>query len=170
MKRSTEKKVKYINLCQSTSHPVSKVKVKHHLKSAKNTDKAVFTEPTPVPYRTLQNRCSALGLKAVGKRAVLEDRLRRYETHTTTDADYPKTKQHKHGKIAYRNAQKVIKYFCDNLPGFHASHKRSGWDNLLAIAIELDDANAIERTCNTEGTEHKQMVVFLGLLIDEATR
>lgn len=139
--------------------------------------KGIHRNPT---YRELQRQCKDLGLKAVGKRAVLEARLERYRDGSTGDADYPKSNRTGKGNkapsratqraISYRIAQRVIKYWCENLPGFTPCAKRTGWSNLEAIATQLLSEQAIERTSNTCGQEHKDMVVQLQLIVAECDK
>lgn len=122
-----------------------------------HTDKGIARNAT---YRELQKQCKAHGLKAVGKRAVLEARLERYAKGNTHDGDWPKTKKQQHA-VKYRDAQRCIKYWCENIPHFTPSCKRTGWDNLKSIAQELLEADVVQRTHNTTTTEHKAMVAML---------
>lgn len=132
------------------------MKKQHNRKKA---NKAIVSTCT---YRELQQRCKQYGLRAVGKRNVLAARLERYDKGTTTSADYNKsakvTVQH---STSYRDAQATIRYWCENLVGFVPSCKRTGWSNLQTIAQELLEADAINRTHNTCGSEHKRFVQLL---------
>lgn len=148
------------------------------LQKSKSIDgKGIHRNPT---YRELQRECKAKGLKAIGKRAVLEARLQRHAKGTTGDADYCKaSRSGKAGKapcratqrtISYRTAQRVVKYWCENLPGFDPCAKRTGWSNLEAIALQLLAEKAIDRTSNTCGQEHKDMVVQLQMIVAECDK
>lgn len=133
------------------------------------TDSKGNTATLPDNYRRLQTLCKDAGLKASGKKSLLMARLARHHAGASLPEDI-KTKavrKPKATKLTYREAQATIKYWTSN--GFNRSKRNSGWDNILAIALEFDDQNAIERTCNSSTEEHKAMVHNLTLLIDMAT-
>ena len=137
---------------------MSELILKKQTKRGKN-NKAVHTTAT---YRELQQRCKQYGLRAVGKRNVLAARLERYDKGTTNAGDYnKKAKSTVKHNTSYRDAQRCIRYWCENLVGFTPSCKRTGWTNLQTIAQELLEADAINRTHNTCGSEHKRFVQLL---------
>lgn len=105
------------------------------MQTTKNTGKVIHREPT---YRELQKKCKKLGIKAVGKRAVLEARLQRHQRGELLKTDYNKAKPVKAAHtVSYREAQRYLKDCCATTPDFHTTHKRVGWSNLKAIAQEL---------------------------------
>lgn len=98
---------------------------------------------TDMSYRQLQHECKKRGLKAVGKTAVLVNRLKRDDVGQLTDEDKPKHKSRnktsaiiESGKsygLTYRQAQKLVSYLKKQLPGISelSLPKNCGWTNVL---------------------------------------
>lgn len=124
----------------------------------------------PDNYRRLQTLCKDAGLKASGKKAVLMQRLNRHHAGTATAEDYKgrKASSSRPKTVSYREAQRCISYWFKQVPGLTKSCKNCGWENVLTLALELDDQSAIEKTANSNSPEHLAMVSMLNELLKQA--
>jgi hypothetical protein len=117
----SKKKAAYLEACANA--PTYTRPVQHILVNDK-----IYAEPyAATSYRTLQGLCKSKGLRAIGKRDVLVQRLLRHESGKCHDSDYNKTKAVTTG-IPYRTLQAMCK-----AKGLRAVGKREILEQRLAL-------------------------------------
>lgn len=121
-------------------------------------------------YRQLQAECKALGIKASGSAACLENRLVRHAQGALTDADYSKSKtKAKKEKpsdtfgLSYRQAQRLVKWCKENVVGVDNLPlvRNSGWENVLMNVAFLCTTEHFRAIMATKGNR-KELTDYIG--------
>lgn len=132
---------------------------------------------TAYSYNELRAVMKELGLKASGSWIVLRERLERARTNTLVESDRkkvkperkPRTKKEKAPKrtskegLDYRQSQRLVKWAKENLVGYVAPCKNTGWDNVLENIDAIYNCSHFWNLANGDNQAAKEEMMLMGL-------